>query len=75
MNKTLTVKGRCVKSVSTEAFDIFSEGEDLESGGFSWCDLLEDPDDLFDCDPGTRMGGPVVLVVTDVLVSPFVGGD
>ena len=42
----------------------------LGSCGFSWCDLLEDPGDLLDCDPGTRMDGLVVLVVTDVLVSP-----
>ena len=33
-------------------------------------DLLEDPGDLLDCDPGTRMDGPVVPVVTDVLVRP-----
>ena len=39
--------------------------------GFSGSDLLEDPHDLLGCDPGTRMEGPVVLVVTDVLVSSF----
>ena len=32
--------------------------------------LLEDPGDLLDSDLGTRMDGLVVLVVTDVLVSP-----
>ena len=38
---------RCVGFVSAEAFDIFSQGEDLEScRGFSWEDLLEKPDDL-----------------------------
>ena len=32
-----------------KAFDIFSQGEDLEScGGVSWGDLLENPDDLSD---------------------------
>ena len=60
---------RCVNPVSTEAFDIFCQGEDLESCGFSWGDLLEDPGDLLDCDPGTRMAGLVVFVVTDVLVT------
>ena len=61
---------RCVGFVSAEAFDIFSQGEDLEScGGFSWEDLLEKPDDLYDCEPGTRTDVSAVLVVTDVLVS------
>ena len=50
-------------------FDIFWQGEDLESCGFSWDDLVEDPGDLLDCDRGTRMEGPVVLVVTYVPVS------
>ena len=36
-------------------------------GGLSWEDLLEKPEDLSDCEPGTRMEVPVVL---DVLVSP-----
>ena len=31
---------------------------------------MEDPGELLDSDPGTRMEGSVVLVVTDVLVSP-----
>ena len=40
---------RCVGSVSAKAFDISCQGEDLEScGGFSWRDLLENPDDLSD---------------------------
>ena len=30
-NETLIVKRRCVNSVSTEAFDILSQGEELES--------------------------------------------
>ena len=54
-NETVTAQRRCVGSVSVEAFDIFSQGEDLECcGGFSWRDLLEEPDDLSDCDPETR---------------------
>ena len=56
---------------SAEAFDIFSQGEDLEScGGVSWGDLLENPDDLSDCELETRTDVCAVLVVTDVLVSP-----
>ena len=35
-NKTVTVERRCVNSVATEAFDIFCQGKDLESCGFSW---------------------------------------
>ena len=42
----------------------------LESCGFSLGDLLEDPGDLLDGDPGTWMDGSVVFVVIDVLVSP-----
>ena len=42
-----------------------SQGEDLV-----FLVLLEDLGDLLGCDPGTRMDGPVVLVVVDVLVSP-----
>ena len=64
----MTVKRRCVNSGSTEAFDIFfCQGEDLESCGFPWSDLLEDPGELLDCDPGTRMEELVVLVVIGVL--------
>ena len=50
-NETVIVKSRCINSVSTEAFEIFSQGEMSESGVI-----------------GTS--GPVVLVVTDALVSP-----
>ena len=66
----MIVKRRCVNLVSTEAFDIFSQGEDSERCGNSW----GDPCGLSDCDPVTWTGVPVVLVVTDVLVSPFFGG-
>ena len=37
-NDTLIVERRCVNSVSIEAFDIFSQGEELESCGNSWGD-------------------------------------
>ena len=46
-NETESSIKRCVGIISAEAFDIFSQGEDLEScGGVSWRDLLENPDDL-----------------------------
>ena len=57
-------------SVATEALNICSQGEDLDSCVFSWSDLVEDLGELLDCDPGTRMEGLVVQVVIDVLVSP-----
>ena len=41
-NETVTVERRCVGFVSAEAFDIFSQGEGLEScGGFSWVTVGE----------------------------------
>ena len=67
-NETVTVKSRCEGFVSAEAFEIFSQGLDLESWcDFSWEDLLETPESL---------SGLVRVVpdVTDVLVSPFVCG-
>ena len=70
-NETVSAKRRCVGSVTVEAFYIFSQGEDLECcGGFSWRDLLEEPDDLSDCDPETRTDVSAVHDVTVVLVSP-----
>ena len=52
-------------------FDIISQGEDSEScGGFSWSDLLENPDDLPDCEPETRTEVSAVPDVTAVPVSP-----
>ena len=33
-NETVTVERQCVTSVATEAFDICSQGEDLENCGF-----------------------------------------
>ena len=54
-----------------EAFEIFSQGRDLEScGDLSWVDLLEKPEDLCDCEPETLVDVSVVPVVTDVPVSP-----
>ena len=53
-----------------EASDIFVQSEDLDScGGFSWVDLLERLDDLYDCELETRTGVLAVLVVVGVLVS------
>ena len=53
-NETGSVKRRCNGFVSVKAFDIFSQGGDLEScGGLSWRDLLEKPEDLFDFESGT----------------------
>ena len=71
-NETVKAKRRSVSSNSGEAFDIFSQGEDLERcGGFSWSDLLDNLDDLSDCELESRTDVPAVLDVTDVLVSPF----
>ena len=45
-NETVTVERRCVGFVSLEAFEIFSQGRDLEScGDLSWEDLLEEFED------------------------------
>ena len=70
-NETVSAERWCVGLVSAEAFDIFSQGEDLEScGGTSWCDPLVNPDDVSDCEPEARSDVSAVLVVSDVLVSP-----
>ena len=59
-----------------EAFEIFSQGRDVEScGDVSWEDLLDNPEDLSDCEPAPCEPDScahvrVVLDVTDVLVSP-----
>ena len=66
-NETVIVIRSCVNPVSTEAFDIFSQGEDSESCGKSWGDLWDESGGLSDCDSGTWTGLPVV---TDVFVSP-----
>ena len=70
-NETGSVERRCVGPFSVEAFDILSQGGDLERcGGLSWRDLLEKPEDLSDCEPETRVDVSVVLCVTHVPVSP-----
>ena len=67
-NETGIVKRRCDGSV--EAFEIFSQGGDLEScGGLSWEDFVEKLEDLSDCEPDTRAHVRVVPDVTDVPVS------
>ena len=58
------------KKEETETVIVERREEISEIGGNSWCDLWDDPSEVFACDSGTRMEGPVVLVVTDVLVSP-----
>ena len=66
----MIVKRRCINSVSTEAFEIFSQGEMSESGGNCWCDLWDDSCGVSDCDSGTGTSVLLLLVVTDVTVSP-----
>ena len=54
-----------------EAFEIFSQGEDLESCvDLSWCDLMEKFEDLSEFQPDTCALVRVVLDVTDLLVFP-----
>ena len=74
-NEMVRFKRRCEGFVSVEAFEIFSQGRDLEScGDVSWERLLEEPEDLSDCEPASCWlvravpGGSDVI---DVLVSPF----
>ena len=70
-NETVTGKRRCVGFVSVEAFEIFSQGEDLVScGDISWEDLLEEPEDLSGRELVSGELVRVVPDVTDVLVSP-----
>ena len=67
----MTVERRCEGSVSVEAFEFFSQGRDLQSrGDVSWEHLLEEPEDLSDCEPAS---GELVRAVpggSDVPVSP-----
>ena len=72
-NETVTVKRRCEGFVSVEAFEIFSQGEDLESCGDVWGDPLDKPEDLSDCELASCELVRAVLDgrdVTDVPVSP-----
>ena len=70
-NKTGTVKRRCEGFVSVEAFEIFSQGRDLEScDDLSWEDPLEKHKDLSNCELVSCELMRVVLCVVDVPVSP-----
>ena len=70
----MTVKKRCEGFGSVETFEIFSHARDLEScGDVSWEHLLEEPEELSDCE--LAYGELVRAVpcgsdVIDVLVSP-----
>ena len=66
-DETVAVKRWCIKPVTADAFDIFSQGRDSESCGNSWGGLWDDSCGLSDCGSMTLSG---VLVVTDVHVSP-----
>ena len=67
-NEKETVKRKCEGLVSVEAFEIISQGRDLESfGDLSWNDPLEKPEDLSDCEP---VSSARVRVVPDATVSP-----
>ena len=69
--ETVTVKRRCVGSVSEEAFDFFSQGRDLEScGDLSWETFLDKPENLSDRESEAWVDVCVLPDVTDVLVSP-----
>ena len=69
-NETGTDQRRCVGIVSVEACEILTQGRDLEScGDLSWEDLLDKPEDLSDRESEAWVVVPVVLDVTDVLVS------
>ena len=56
---------RCVGSVSVDAFDIFSQGRDLESCG---------AEGLSDCEPEARVDVSVVLVSPSSVVTEFCDG-
>ena len=54
-NETVTGKRRCEGLVSVEAFEIFCQEGDVEScGDVSWEDLLDNLEDLSDCEPDSR---------------------
>ena len=68
-NETVTVTRRCEGLVSVAAFEIFSQGRDVESyGDFSWEHLLEEPGNVSDCELVRAVPGG--SDVTDVLVPP-----
>ena len=60
-NETATGKRRCDGFVSVAAFEVLSQGRDLENcGHISWEDLLEEPEDLSGREP---VSGELVRVV------------
>ena len=65
--ETLRAERKCVNLVSAEAFEIFSQGDDWERGGFSRVDLSVEADDLSDCD---LQSWARVCAVPDVTVVP-----
>ena len=70
-NETVIVKSGCVNLFSTEAFDIFSQGQDLESCGSSWVTCGMILVGVSDCVSGTGTSGVCgALLLTDVPVSP-----
>ena len=66
VDETVAVERKCTNPVPADAFDIFSQGEDSESCGNSWRDLLRDSCGLSYCGSEALSGVPVV---SDVLVS------
>ena len=69
--KRRRLKRRCERLVSVEAFEIVSQEGDVEScGDVSREDLLDNPEDLSDCELDSCAHVRVVPDVTDVLVSP-----
>ena len=67
----MTVIRRCDCLVSVGAFNFFSQEGDVEScGDVSREDILDNPEDLSDCEPDSCAHVRVVPDVTDVLVSP-----
>ena len=64
-----------VSSVSTEAFDFFSQAEMSESGGTSWGDLWDDLCEVSDCVSGTGTKGLVLPFCDSCAVFPFFHGD
>ena len=69
-NETETVNRRCEGSASVRAFEIFSQGRDLESyGNLSWGNLLDELECLFVRESEAWVVVPVVPDVIDELFS------
>ena len=71
-NESVTVKRRCEALVSLEALVIFEVKRERwrVAEMFSWEDILDNPEDLSDCEPDSCAYVRVVPDVTDMLVSP-----